>query len=408
VTARSPRPRVLAEGKRARAAAPRRAAQVAPSAMLRLRSGIDLCGVLGELAHLHARLGEVLGVLHEVGASIDSAQESRVPLEDPPERALMGPVETTTGIGLRDIASDYLDDLEVRVSPRHFVQVRARLGKVLDTIGDMPAADLKPLNVIRFRNDLRRTGVSDRTVDTHTGPLKTMLTWGVEVGLITENPLAKLKKLSSRRSEKRHKRRAMTDEEIARFLSAARIDDEDNDARAATEGIDRVPQVPLWTFLLDSGARWGEARQLAWRDVDFDQRAVVLRSETTKSRRQRAIPMTASLESQLRTLDALREDHPGVESVFLSPEGRPWGVPTTNPMRIYRRIMFRAGIERETSAGKLDLHSLRVTFASRLARCDAGLVKVQRLLGHSHPSLTEAIYSRLTIDDLRDAVEAMG
>jgi site-specific recombinase XerD len=74
-------------------------------------------------------------------------------------------------------------------------------------------------------------------------------------------------------------------------------------------------------------------------------------------------------------------------------------------MRIFDRTLVRAGIERVNVDGrKLDIHALRHTFGSRLARRGVGLVQVQRLLGHSDPKLTAQVYTHLDVEDLRRAV----
>ena len=56
---------------------------------------------------------------------------------------------------------------------------------------------------------------------------------------------------------------------------------------------------------------------------------------------------------------------------------------------------------------KLDIHALRTTCASRMARNNVPLVKAQRILGHSDPKLTAVHYVGLDVEDLRDAVEGL-
>lgn len=56
---------------------------------------------------------------------------------------------------------------------------------------------------------------------------------------------------------------------------------------------------------------------------------------------------------------------------------------------------------------KIDIHALRHTIASRLARNGVGLSQAQKLLGHSDPKLTAAIYTHLEAEDLRAAVECL-
>jgi integrase len=94
------------------------------------------------------------------------------------------------------------------------------------------------------------------------------------------------------------------------------------------------------------------------------------------------------------------------DAVFLSPEGARWGWPTTNPMRILDRLLDRCGIAKvDTQGQKLDIHALRTTCASRMARRGVPLAIAQRWLGHSDPKLTAAHYVSVDVEDLRAAVE---
>jgi len=70
------------------------------------------------------------------------------------------------------------------------------------------------------------------------------------------------------------------------------------------------------------------------------------------------------------------------------------------------RVLKRAGIPRYDGQGSgLDIHCMRHTAASRMARAGISITFAQRLLGHSDPRLTEAIYTHLSPEDLRAAVE---
>jgi len=117
-----------------------------------------------------------------------------------------------------------------------------------------------------------------------------------------------------------------------------------------------------------------------------------------------------------RLLAALRTTHERAlarivgprDRVFLSPDGAAWPASTTNARRVFKRLLERAEIERADAHGrKVDIHALRGTVASRLARTGVGLVQAQRLLGHSDPKLTAKHYISLKTEDLRDAVERL-
>jgi integrase len=284
----------------------------------------------------------------------------------------------------------------------------------MDVIGRARVRDLRPADVVQLRVQSLARGASNRTANLVVTRIQAGLRWAVENGIIAANPLARLKGLPTTADHQRYRRRALSEAEIDRFLAAAAEDDRENELRAGLDGIVRVPQVPLWRLLVETGARWNEARQVRWADVDLGKRLLVLRAENTKSRKQRVIPLRAELVAVLVELRARHESLYGrlpnvADLVLLSPEGAAWGRPSNNPMRILDRVLRRAGIAKVDQLGqKLDLHALRHTFASRLARSGAALMHAQRLLGHSDPKLTAQVYSHHDAEDLRAAVERLG
>ena len=171
--------------------------------------------------------------------------------------------------------------------------------------------------------------------------------------------------------------------------------------------------TPFWLTAIETGARYGELRQVKWGDLDLTRRLLTLRAEITKAKRQRVIPLRQVLVDRLIRLRALHEAVlerlPNVEdAIFLTPVGQPLPWPTTNAMRVFTRLLKAAGIAKVNAQGeKLDLHALRTTCASRLARNGVALVQAQRLLGHSDPKLTSAHYTDLSAEDLRGAVERL-
>lgn len=219
----------------------------------------------------------------------------------------------------------------------------------------------------------------------------------------------------------------MTESEIAAFLRAARADDERTavvverrrprrDRARGLRLVDhpitaRIPQAPLWEFLLTFGARWGEMRSLVWCDVDLGEATVTLRGSTTKTEKARCVPITREFAAELERLRALDARALGrapgaTDRVFLSPQGHPHREDTTNARRVYRRMLDAAGIERIDGIGRrLDVHALRGTCATALARRGVAVNVAQRLLGHATPDMTMKHYVRMDDGDVRAAVE---
>lgn len=310
---------------------------------------------------------------------------------------------------LRELKAHYIADLAVSACERHVKHVGKHLDNLFESIGVERVGDLLPHRLMQHRAERVGSGWSVRTANLQVSCLRAMLNWAIKAGLIGANPIANLGQLREGETTRRRRRRAMSEEEIDRFMVAVAADD----ASCAARG-PRVPQVPLFQAFLETGARYGELTATSWTDIDFERRMLRLRAETTKARRQRTIPLKAELAA---TLGALREAHVAVlrrplnprDRVFLSPEGKPWPWHSVNVMRIFLRTLEAAGIDRVDDSGRqLDLHALRHTAATRLARAGVGLVHAQRILGHSDPKLTAQIYSHLEPEDLRDAIEQIG
>jgi integrase len=53
----------------------------------------------------------------------------------------------------------------------------------------------------------------------------------------------------------------------------------------------------------------------------------------------------------------------------------------------------------------VDVHSLRHTAATRLARAGWPMAKLQRFMGHQDPRTTQRYYDHLEVDDLEEALE---
>lgn len=314
---------------------------------------------------------------------------------------------------LSEIAADYLVDLKPRVSTHHFRNVSGRLERTLVQLEGKTVRELKPVDVFRIRSQAVAERKSHRTANLIGGTLKAMLRWAVEMELIAKNPLQNLKPLPETAEHKVYRRRALSDDEIGRLLDASLDDDEKTALCARLKKVRHIPQTPMWRTLLDTGARWNELRLLEWQDIDFANGHAVFRAEHTKSRKRKVVPLGPGTLAVLRELKlhhqrTLSRLPRAGERVFLTPRGCGWARSSNNPMRIFNRVLKRAGIQKYHSDGtKLDIHALRHTFGTRLSRAGAPLVHTQRLMGHSDPKLTAQVYTHLDAEDLRGAIDGM-
>ena len=173
---------------------------------------------------------------------------------------------------------------------------------------------------------------------------------------------------------------------------------------------------------LDTGMRRGEMLALRFGDIDWKCRLIVLRGETTKSRRTRVVPIgTARL---LAVLDWLRLDSAGgVKSddvpIFSNEVGEPlktfkkaWVVAVLKAHGVDRH--WRKGAYKDLTTDcqqrfrdiNLHWHDLRHEYASRLVERGVPLAQVRDLLGHASILTTER-YDNQKLEALQAAVERL-
>jgi integrase len=309
---------------------------------------------------------------------------------------------------LTELLALYIADLRVSACPRHVKNVSARLTKLIHGLAAKRVREVVAYPLMQHRAARVAAGKSVRTANLEVDSLKAMLNWALRAGLIAANPIIHMPRLPERESTKVYRRRALSEVEITRFLRAAREDD-----RANAERAPRVPQTALWRVLLECGPRYGETVSTTWADLDVEQGILCLRAETTKARRERRIPLRRDLVDELLGLKAahsavLRRPLGPRDRVFLSPHGQPWSWSTVNLGRILHRVLEAAGIDRKDASGRtIDVHALRHSAATRMARNGVPLAVTQRILGHSDPKLTSKVYQHLEVEDLRSAVEQL-
>jgi len=369
-------------------------------------------------------------VRRKLGSNKRTAELARTELIHQRDLQLLG-LGGGAGLDLRlsEIMEPYLRDLALRSVGHHHKNVRQRLAHVIDQLGDPRVRDLRAVDVIQVRNRAVEGGKAPRTGNLLVDRLRAMFAWAVATGLLDANqdPLRNVRRIPDGGKHQRRRRRAMSDNEIERFLRAAEEDDAEQAERFAVHGKNRmsaqagwhvvgypvrVPQAPLWRAFVETGARYGELTRVTWRDVDLDGALLRLPEEITKSGKARAIPLLPTLVGELRALLPIHERVLGRvvlagDRVFLSPAGKAYSWASTNLGRQFDRQLERAGIPRDDDRGRLDIHALRHSFASRLARAGVSLTQTQRLMGHSDPRLTAKAYTHLDVEDLRGAVEVI-
>lgn len=153
---------------------------------------------------------------------------------------------------------------------------------------------------------------------------------------------------------------------------------------------------PLLTFLLNTGARIGEAMALSWREVDLKARRIVFLD--TKNGTNRGVPLNDAAWLALANLQG-REG-----AVFRRPDGLPYEITewrSGNIERAFGTACKRAGIN------DFRPHDCRHTFASWCVMAGVPLRTVAELLGHKTLNMVLR-YSHLSTEHLQEAVNKIG
>lgn len=205
--------------------------------------------------------------------------------------------------------------------------------------------------------------------------LRVFFSHAVKDGKLKTNPAGAVEPLR----EPEPRQRAMTDEELKRFLEAV---------AAEPDPVCRA----FWRVMVETAARLGELLNTRWRDLDLVNGVWIL--PKTKSRRPQALPLARSTVEMLKRLPRTGD------FVFAGepPEQGEPERPRHDMKRPWRRLLKAAKIE------GLHVHDVRRTVALRIANADGSLA-ASRVLRHSSSAVTEKHYVPIQAEHVRATLE---
>jgi len=160
-----------------------------------------------------------------------------------------------------------------------------------------------------------------------------------------------------------------------------------------------LEECPEWLtaivlFALHTGLRLGEILSLNWNGVDLERRTVVVFK--SKNGERRTIPINERALQVLRSKSKVRSISSNL--VFYNENHSQYDY--SNLEKAFRKALGKAGIE------DFRFHDLRHCFATKLVQAGADLYKVQLLLGHKTPLMTQR-YAHHYPESLRSGVEML-
>lgn len=300
-------------------------------------------------------------------------------------QALLGMAGSTVDAYARAIQDFLLFCQQARVSA-----VEAKRSHIAEYVGDLRRRPSPHgANILALDSG---AGLSTATLQQRLTALRLFFDYLVEEGLCQINPVGRGRYTAGKHFGGKRDRGLLqrfkrlpwipTDEQWRAFLNVAK-----------QEPIRNRCMVGL---AYDAGLRREELCLLQSGDVDPAYRLLRIRSETTKSRRERIVPYSAASGELLKAYLVHRRKL-GRErgQLFLSESRRNWGEPISvwTWSKVIRRLADTAGLP------QFSTHTLRHLCLTDLARAGWDLHEIAQFAGHSNPETTQQ-YIHLSGRDL--------
>ena len=240
--------------------------------------------------------------------------------------------------------------------------------------GPYTLAEISPKLIVEYKHRRYADGRTPATINRELAAMKKAFNLAIrEWEWCRENPVSRV----AMEKEQNTRDRWLTREEQRRLLQSC------------------SPWLrELVVFALSTGMRMGEILALSWSGVDLFRRTVtVMRS---KNGERRTIPLNQTTLELLKKKTKVRPFK--TDLVFCSQVQTP--LESGHLRRAFRAAVKQAKIE------DFHFHDLRHTFATQLVQGGIDLYKVQRLLGHKSPLMTQR-YAHHWPESLREGVEIL-
>jgi len=289
--------------------------------------------------------------------------------------------------------------------------VRTRVAKVLRLTKAEHISELAPSAVQVAIDSIRKEGLSLQTCNDTLRAIKQFSRWLWRDGRARDHVLAHLTGYNVA-LDRRHDRRALTDEELAHLIQAA----EDGDDVLGMPGPERAM---LYRLAVGTGFRAGELRSLTSESFELEAEppTVTVEAGYSKHRREDVQPIRRDLADLLRpwfkgkqrgkpvfkipskTAKMMRADLEAGRNAWLE------DAPSKKVRKEREKTPF---LKYRDAAGRVaDFHALRHTYISRLVRSGANIKVAQELARHSTPTLTLGRYAHVQLVDQTQALDAL-
>ena len=282
------------------------------------------------------------------------------------------------GIPLANHFQTFVQELKTSGCVKRYVQgVENYVGTLMKDCGWAHFIDVNAESFQMWRQKQKK---APKTLNEYLVAMRAFLKWAERLGFIARNPLATVELLRVQGRQKRA-RRAYTPEEIQRLLAVA----------------GRRSSIYLLAVL--TGIRRGEIKQLRWADVALDgaEPRITVSATISKNHYEDVLPLHADLLAALRELKpaSCKLDQLIFKGMF------------PGYIRFYADLEAAKIDRRDNGDGRLDFHSLRVTFCTQLAPGTPSERVRMALMRHRDPKQTAKTYTDARMLPLKEAVQKL-
>jgi integrase len=274
-----------------------------------------------------------------------------------------------------------------------------------ERLNDLDAAD-----VSAHVGDLKREGMGARSINARLTAFKSLTGWLFKTERLRTDPMKQVAKLNTA-TDRRHQRRAFTDEELARLIQAA----ENGPVVRGVAGPDRAM---LYRVAVETGLRASELASLTPASFNLkDLPTVTVAAAYSKHRRDDVVPLrpdlaralVAYIDGKQTRVPLFKVPHKSAAMLRVDLRRARAGWIRETPDRAQRRIRRQSSFlaVRDHSGRVVDFHALRHTFITRLARSGVAPAVAKSLARHSTITLTMDHYTHTLIEDERAALDRL-
>lgn len=260
--------------------------------------------------------------------------------------------------------------------------------KVCDGCGFTTLGSMNSVQVMTYVGELRRQGKGLAAINRRLSAAKSFAKWLFENERTRKHRLVGVKMLNAK-TDRRHRRRALSEADIANIIAAAETSQQTVMCLTGPE------RAMFYRIAIGTGFRAAEIASLtpmSFNLTDLDNATVTVTAAYSKHKREDVQPILRDLAERVKPYI---EGKPLAQPIFKTPD---------KPVKMLKVDLAVAGIPYKDEAGTYcDFHALRHTYISRLARAGVSPAVAKDLSRHSTITLTIDYYTHVK-DEQRAAL----